>query len=314
MTVKIKKIMNWIKEYEFLSMDYLSKIYWGGAFYPSLRHALIATKTNNDFVRENIRKATLDQLDEIELRIVTRPNWNAAIFMRDLLALKYGISQIMLPDLSNPMKLFKLLAQTGQAKLEFHNKMHDNYWGICDCGDLSRGCDSDKAYNYLGKATEEVRAKIQKKIAQFNPQKKCHCGNEAKSGILYSLEWDVHVDYFCNDKECRDLCVKRAVAKSSDKIVLDYNPEGGSTIAYVPLEGEATVKNYIQEVAKTESILNSTVDEVLDSDVLEYYGYTESGMWIEQNKSLPPGVSSHMTTTTATERKWETTIIKGSIK
>lgn len=302
--IHIKTIKQFTEQYEFLNNDYFSPMWYGGLAYPSLSHAFEASRTWDVSKRKEIALATLDELPELALRLVTHRKWSGPAVMEDLLRLKFGSAIVQSPEFMAPMRNFKLLAQTGKARLEFHNKYHDNYWGICDCGDKSR-CENPK--NLLGHALEGVRENLHRKISQYSvPRHYCqHCGKKVTKRILYSVEFVPKLKYFCNDQECADIMISEAMRESSDKIVIDYAPDNTSVMIYIPKEGEFVTKEVL--VNTVEPVTDKTEDVEPNQDELDWMmQWGEMGVAVDVDRWK----TQSTTTTTNSDRKYESVVIK----
>ena len=135
-------ITNFRGEYFFLSNFFPVEMCVGGIIYPTLEHAYVAAKTNNEEQKRFIQTIETPGLakkygrsEDIELV----PFWNdiKITVMKVLIAEKFKDGEL----------LNKLLATEGQELIE-GNQHHDTFWGECPLGN---------GKNMLGKILMEHR-------------------------------------------------------------------------------------------------------------------------------------------------------------
>lgn len=143
-------IVDFDREYSFLSNFYDSPFVHEGITYPTNEHFFQAMKTLDQEERKKIAAAaTPGQSKRLGRHVALRPDWEAIKLdvMKEGLALKFA----------DPKLREKLLA-TGDEILVEGNWWHDNTWGSCHCP----LCDKIPGKNLLGKALMELRTNLHK--------------------------------------------------------------------------------------------------------------------------------------------------------
>lgn len=141
-------IVDFDREYSFLSNFYDSPFVHEGITYPTNEHFFQAMKTLDQEERKKIAAAaTPGQSKRLGRHVELRPDWEAIKLdvMKEGLALKFA----------DPKLREKLLA-TGDEILVEGNWWHDNTWGSCHCP----LCDKIPGKNLLGKALMELRSDL----------------------------------------------------------------------------------------------------------------------------------------------------------
>lgn len=146
-------IKEFIKDYEFLSNFYPSKIpfrimdgVW--VMVPTVEHAFQASKSIDPPERQAIASATTPgQAKRLGRLTSLRPDWEEqkVNIMRELLMSKFA----------DPILRDKLL-ETGDEELREGNWWHDNFWGDCYC----EKCKAIKGSNMLGSLLMAERERI----------------------------------------------------------------------------------------------------------------------------------------------------------
>lgn len=212
-------IDRWHGNKAWLSNNYQMDFKYAGITFPSLAHAFLASKTNDNLKRiwiSNLPPAGLKN-EEVFETVGLRQGWNGTTVMKDLLELKFGLTRIGVPG--ENMKLYKKLAGTGRAELINTNFEHDNYWGVCKCGKCEIAFDPAK--NLLGFTIMLVRKKIREQITQWNKRDKCLCGITASDALCYTIGWNPFVDPFCS--KCIGKVADRALSLCSDKYMVSLS-------------------------------------------------------------------------------------------
>jgi ribA/ribD-fused uncharacterized protein len=146
-------IKNFKDEYHFLSNFATCPITYEGIDYPSTEHAYQAAKSLDENVRLKMSKLKTVGLSKREgQRIRIRKDWNQVKnqIMYDVCKLKFNIPYFKLQLLS-----------TGGAFLEEGNTWHDNYWGVCYCGNCPMHKRQPKEnQNHLGKILMKIRDEL----------------------------------------------------------------------------------------------------------------------------------------------------------
>jgi len=143
-------IDNFHGEFKFLSNFAEAKLIVGNKEYRTLEHAYQALKTTYWWERAEVRKqSTPGKAKRAGRKLTIRPNWdNLKIeFMLKLLKQKFSKPEFR-----------HLLINTGDAQLIESNHWHDNYWGVCKCGQ----CQDKIGNNVLGKSLMQVRDLLNK--------------------------------------------------------------------------------------------------------------------------------------------------------
>lgn len=140
------------EKYFFLSNFFMCPIVYEDILYPSAEHAYQAAKTLDIAHRLKISKletAGQAKREGNSESLVLRADWEQVKdkVMYDVCKLKFA----------NP-KLKKAHLNTKDAHLIEGNTWHDNYWGVCRCGN----CPKDKRQpvekqNHLGKILMQIR-------------------------------------------------------------------------------------------------------------------------------------------------------------
>ncbi len=136
--------MRFRDEYFFLSNFYPCEItVWGIAF-PTSEHLYVASKTTDTDLRREISKLTTPgKAKRFGHGIELRPDWekDKILIMEDILHCKF-IEQ-------HPALGIRLNEIPGEI-IE-HNLWHDNFWGVCECGECADG------QNILGSLLMKLR-------------------------------------------------------------------------------------------------------------------------------------------------------------
>lgn len=134
-------------EYRFLSNFYPCTILYDGLVYRSTEHAFQAAKTLSKAERADIRAAsTPGKAKRLGRRLKLRPGWDR---------IKDGIMFDLLRQKFENVELMIKLVDTEDAQLVEGNYWHDNYWGVCFCGECDNSGD-----NMLGKLLMKVRDEV----------------------------------------------------------------------------------------------------------------------------------------------------------
>ena len=136
------EINSFTGDYRFLSNFYPCAVWFAGDWYKSVEHAYQAAKTLDYEERCHIRKLkTAGEAKRAGMKVKLRPDWENIKLntMKDLLKQKFDRDE-------NP-DLYRLLQNTGHAKLVEGNTWGDTYWGVCN----------GIGANHLGRMLMEVR-------------------------------------------------------------------------------------------------------------------------------------------------------------
>lgn len=135
------KIVEFQKEYRWLSNFWPCKIVAWGMEFPSIENAYQAAKEINPADRNKYRFMTAGQAKRAGKKANMRPDWNEkrVEFMTELVRRKF----------QNPILKTKLIA-TGNAELIEGNAWRDTFWGVCN----------GKGDNHLGKILMQVREEV----------------------------------------------------------------------------------------------------------------------------------------------------------
>ena len=140
-------------EHSFLSNFYPCPITYGGINYPSTEHAYQAAKSLDFNVRLKISKLDSPaKSKQVGQKIQIREDWDSIKneIMYEVCKLKFNIPYFKLQLLS-----------TGGAFLEEGNTWHDNYWGVCYCGNCPMHKRQPKEnQNHLGKILMKIRDEL----------------------------------------------------------------------------------------------------------------------------------------------------------
>lgn len=133
-------------EFAFLSNFYLSPIFDGNIWFPTVEHYFQAAKTTNMEEYKAIAAAdTPGQAKRLGRKVTLRPDWEE---VKD---------QVMLDALRKKFsddKLRLMLLATGEEYLIEGNTWGDKYWGVCGGIGL----------NHLGKLLMQVRDELESSI------------------------------------------------------------------------------------------------------------------------------------------------------
>lgn len=141
------------EQYEFLSNFFLCTIVYEGVSYSTNEHAYQAAKCVNEIDKDRISKLkTPGEAKREGRKVLIRSDWDEIKYQ-----IMYDICKI---KFSQPYFKAKLLL-TGDAYLEEGNTWHDNYWGVCKCGN----CPQNKIFpkekqNNLGKILMQIRDEL----------------------------------------------------------------------------------------------------------------------------------------------------------
>jgi ribA/ribD-fused uncharacterized protein len=140
-------------EYRWLSNFWPVPVPFEGLDYPSLEHAYVAAKTLDPKVRDRIhRLPTAGQAKAFGKRfgkaLALRPAWNDD-FKTQLMA------RLLREKFTNP-ELRQRLISTGNELLIESNRWHDNWFGICRCGECG-----GQGRNVLGTLLMGLRQEFQ---------------------------------------------------------------------------------------------------------------------------------------------------------
>lgn len=291
--LKLKRIHHWHKEYEWLSNNYQSPIIYGGDVYPSVSHAFLASKTEDQYHRMFIAKQTLSQLDEVA---ITAPrNWHGSTVMKELMEIKFGYFPSGDPEYFDiPMRLQKKLLQTGSATLVYGNNDHDMYYGQCLCN--KGDCLNYLGKNLLGHTIMVVRNKLNERLKLFGGANDwCFCGEPATNIIHYSIGWVPYLKSYCDDPECVTRTMGVIQELSSDGIAFSWPVEGTVQMEMPPLQESKPVNEIIPPKVETVKVATVTDDDDVCFDGWDCSGV---GMW-------------NRASTVKEERKFETIVIQG---
>lgn len=138
-----------ISEIPELRNDYYTHIEWNGRVYPSLENAFQASKFYNPDMQKRFTTMAAAQAAAIgNIRKPPVKDWykNEAKILYELLMVKF-----------QDEKLKKILLDTNDKYLVYHNKYHDNVLGICTC---KRCYNHAPFHNLLGKELMIVRDEL----------------------------------------------------------------------------------------------------------------------------------------------------------
>jgi predicted NAD-dependent protein-ADP-ribosyltransferase YbiA (DUF1768 family) len=187
--MKHEPITSFSGEFEFLSnfSKLENPINFGHIDFFHLENAYVAGKTMNLELRKEIAEMTPGQAKRKGKKILdegidVNPKWNDEFrisFMKTLVDLKFR---------NNPHLASKLIA-TGTRTIEEGNTHHDNFFGICRCGN----CPPDKIVvfgpkNHLGKIQMIQREVLfSEKIRDFNTAIK-HIEVDGEDGMKRAIK------------------------------------------------------------------------------------------------------------------------------
>lgn len=135
--------------WRFLSNFWLCPVPYAGLVYPSAEHAFQAAKTADPASRALVAAcATPGEAKRAGRGLELRPGWEGPV--RTQVMYMVTASKFF----SDPV-LASWLAATYPARLVEGNHWHDNFWGDCHCGELSRCLEPGR--NLLGLLLEGVR-------------------------------------------------------------------------------------------------------------------------------------------------------------
>lgn len=138
--------------YNFLSNFYDSPICYRDLIYPTAEHLFQALKTNDEIIRETIRKEPFAfGAKSLGRQIKGRDDWEA---VKD----KVMFIVVKLKFLQNDNLRRRLLKLTKRRPIAEYNYHHDNYWGDCRCP----RCRTIPGQNQLGKTLMKVRDLLSK--------------------------------------------------------------------------------------------------------------------------------------------------------
>lgn len=294
-TLKLLKIHHWHKEYAWLSNNYLSPIWYGGDTYPSATHAFVASRTQDQALRNQVKIAKLSDLDKLVIMIGKTSNqWHGPTVMKEILEVKFGLYPASTPnEFAIPMTMFKKLVQTGTAQLVYGNLDHDMYWGQCLCNKDT--CKNFLGKNLLGYILMAIRTKINERIRLSQTSDWCFCGAEAENAILYTRGWTAFLKMYCSNVECVKRTLDLMEEISSDSVYFRY-PTGDS-VSMPPLPESVPVNQILAPTKKVEILKSPDTED----DPEPLFGYNEWGVWMGPIKS----------TTVVVERKFQTLVIQG---
>lgn len=126
------------------------QIYYKGINFPTVEHAFVASKSNDQLFRFNISQIPAHRAGEAKRRgkrMVLRRDWELVKLknMKRFLMQKYSYERYR-----------RLLISTVDAIIIEGNYWHDNYWGDCKC----RKCKDIPGKNHLGNLIMSVRSNI----------------------------------------------------------------------------------------------------------------------------------------------------------
>ena len=142
------KIHGFEGKYKFLSNFYPVEILVDGISYPSVEHAYVAAKTEDQNIKQKIASIpTAAEAKKFGRTIKRSKDWdtNKISIMLDLLIKKFEHDDLR-----------KRLKNTEGYEITEENWWHDNFWGDCDC----HKCEDIKGQNVLGKLLMKVRTAI----------------------------------------------------------------------------------------------------------------------------------------------------------
>lgn len=141
---------NWFSN--FIPFDIPMK--YGGDTYLTPENFYQAMKTKDSAQRTRISKLTPSQAKWAGRGLDIRPDWNDI----KLKVMEYALRHKFTPGVHQ----HQLLMDTGSTTIVEYNTWHDNFWGVCYCGQLTgspfglRSCTRGK--NHLGKILMRLRA------------------------------------------------------------------------------------------------------------------------------------------------------------
>ncbi len=145
--------------YRFLSNFFSSPVSYDGWMYPTVEHAYQAAKTDDQMMREVIRKCkTPSGAKHIGRHVRLKFEWDKVKVqeMRVLLRQKFLTHK----DLRGR------LLSTWPAELIEGNWWHGNFWGVCGCVD----CEGKSGLNTLGKLLMEIREEFRNEQQESTTQ------------------------------------------------------------------------------------------------------------------------------------------------
>lgn len=148
MTIPVRPIESFDKEYRFLSNFHPSPIKYKNRIWPTVEHCYQAMKTEDVEDQHKIRKAkTAGDAKRMGKSVTLREDWEDVklLVMRALLKRKF----------QDPELRMKLLA-TGSRMLIEGNWWGDTYWGVC----------KGKGENWLGRMLMQLRSEIQQEVLE----------------------------------------------------------------------------------------------------------------------------------------------------
>lgn len=120
----MRTIDRFVGKYNFLSSTYPSSVEIGGITYPTVCHAIIASKIDSIEIKKQIAALNgLGQVFRFEKTLEESPEWIAC--RRDVM------KNILRKKFSDP-KLMHALKETDSAYLINTNYWGETYWGCCD--------------------------------------------------------------------------------------------------------------------------------------------------------------------------------------
>jgi ribA/ribD-fused uncharacterized protein len=155
--------------YAFLSNFYPCEIKHQGIKYPSVEHAYVAMKVNNQQLvdgksytpgsyREMIASIpSPGKIKKIGRLSKLRPDWDSK---------KFEFMNIFLREKFKDEKLKEMLLSTGNEELVEGNYWHDNVYGSCSCDRCG-----NKGGNFLGKTLMQIRKEALLESVQINVEK-----------------------------------------------------------------------------------------------------------------------------------------------
>lgn len=141
------KVKSFRKEYRFLSNFAPAEVEYNGIKFPSVEHAYVAAKTDNEDIQLELLKLTASEAKKYgREKCLIRADFEKekVDIMRNLLEQKF----------KNEYYRY-LLYSTEDSELIEGNTWHDNYFGSCTCD----YCE-DKGQNVLGKLLMIIRSQI----------------------------------------------------------------------------------------------------------------------------------------------------------
>jgi N-glycosidase YbiA len=130
-------------DWQFLSNFYPSPVWYEGKCYSTVEHAYQAAKTENEELREIIRKsATPGKAKKLGQEIMCRPDWEEVKV--------YVMTQLLWSKFGQDTDLRRRLLETGEDPLVEGNYWNDEFWGL----DLK----TNQGQNVLGKLLMAIRS------------------------------------------------------------------------------------------------------------------------------------------------------------